>query len=92
MSIIGITKAEDAVTSYKAMTCATAICLDDLINGNVSETSEFFIGLNPMADLLVDLRDTHLGTIQNDFDTIDSTGTITKQASDQGIALMTETS
>lgn len=87
MSIIGITKAEDAVTSYKAMTCASAICLDDLINGNVTETSKFFIGLNPMADLLVDLRDNHMTTIQGDFDSIDSTGTITKQASDKGIAL-----
>ena len=79
MSIIGITKAGDTVTAYKAMTCSASICLDDFINGNVSETGVFFVGLNPMAEMLADLRDNHITTIQTSFSSIDSTpGTPTK--------------
>lgn len=63
VSIIGITKAPEAEKTYQAMSCSVAICLDDLINGNVTTAGSFFIGLNPLKDNLIDLRDTYLGDI-----------------------------
>ena len=53
MCSIGIAKADDVEIAYEAMTCSVAISLDDLINGNVTSTGAFFLGLGPLQEQLI---------------------------------------
>jgi hypothetical protein len=93
MSVIGITKAADAETAYKGMSCSIAICMDDLINGNVTTTGRLFIGLTPLMGQLQDLKDTYIASITTALDSVDDdAGTATKQANDQGVTLLDDIS
>lgn len=45
-SIIGLTNSSDIESSLKSTSCAVAITFDDIINGNVSSSGDFFAGLS----------------------------------------------
>lgn len=55
-SVIGITRAGDIESSYKAVGCSAAITFDDLLNGNPSSTGKYFIGMNGMVSSLGSLN------------------------------------
>ena len=93
VSIIGITRAPEVEKTYSAMSCSVAICLDDFINGNVSSTGNFFLGLTPLQEGLTSLKDGYLADIQTQLDTIDSSaGTETQLATSQGDQLLNDIS
>ena len=83
MCSIGI--ADDVEITSEAMICSVAISLDDLINGNVTSTGAFFLGLGPLQEQLIQLRDNDLPIIQTQFQNIDETGgTVTTLAVAKG--------
>lgn len=55
-SIIGLSRSGDIQSSYEAVGCSAAIAFDDLLNGNVSTTGTFFIGLQPLITSLGSLK------------------------------------
>jgi hypothetical protein len=44
------------VLAYKSVGCSMAIILDDLINGNMSRSGEYFVGLKVLASDMVSLH------------------------------------
>ena len=55
-SVIGITKASDIQSSYNAVSCSLAITTDDLLNGNISTTGKYFLGMNGLIGGLQSLQ------------------------------------
>lgn len=47
-SIVGIVRAGDLQGSFDAVACSGAIALDDLLNGNITTTGTFFMGIRTL--------------------------------------------
>lgn len=47
-AIVGIVRAGDLKASFDAVACSGAIAMDDLINGNITTTGTFFMGLRTL--------------------------------------------
>lgn len=60
-SVIGITRSSDIETSYRSVGCSAAITFDDIINGNVSTTGKYFIGMRGLSNSLGGLRGNLIG-------------------------------
>jgi hypothetical protein len=63
-SVIGITRASDIQSSYTAVSCSVAITADDLLNGNISTTGKYFLGMNNLIGGLNGLQ-SNLGTVND---------------------------
>jgi hypothetical protein len=48
-SIVGISRAGKIVDAYESVGCSIAITLDDVINGNLSTSGTYFVGLKVLA-------------------------------------------
>jgi hypothetical protein len=47
---IGLSKSKDIQTTIEAVGCSVSITLDDIINGNVTETGKFFVGIRTLSN------------------------------------------
>ncbi len=70
------------------MGCSVAICLDDIINGNVTDSNKYFIGLKPLYNSITTIKN-NLSNIDTQFTSIIPTGptataTMTAFATAQG--------
>jgi hypothetical protein len=55
-SIVGISRAGKIVGAYESVGCSIAITLDDIINGNLSTSATYFVGLNVLASDMLKLN------------------------------------
>lgn len=74
-AIIGLSNASDIESSIKTTSCALAFTFDDVINGNISESGQFFAGIKTVGSEFTKLYN-NIDDIKADLDTISSTGTI----------------
>lgn len=52
MGILGLSRSSDIEVSVKATCCTISVLFDDLLNGNVSSSGNFFIGMNGLTTQL----------------------------------------
>lgn len=71
---IGLSKTKDLQKTIEAVGCTVAITLDDIINGNATESGRFFIGLRTLANKMDDIKNS-LTTINTQLNNINPTGT-----------------
>ena len=62
---MGLSKVNDLQKTVSAVSCSVAITLDDLINGNVTSTGKYFLGLQTLYS--------KIGIMQGNLSFIDST-------------------
>ena len=62
---MGLSKVNDLQKTVSAVSCSVAITLDDIINGNVTSTGKYFIGLQTLYN--------QIGNMQGNLSFIDST-------------------
>lgn len=89
INIYAISKTTKVTETYAAVSCSMAICLDDVINGNISHVGSFFIGLNPLGNQLTLLRDYYMDNVATELERIDSSSnTETSLAISKGLSLL----
>lgn len=70
---IGLTKSKDLQNTIESVGCSVSICLDDLINGNVTDSNKYFIGLKPLYNSISMIKN-NLTNIDTQFTSIVPTG------------------
>jgi hypothetical protein len=55
-SIVGIARSGEIESVYSSVGCSIAITLDDIINGNISSSNQYFIGLKALANDMANLK------------------------------------
>ena len=64
-----MSKSKDLQTTIEAVGCSVSIALDDIINGNVTDTGKYFIGLNPLYNSITTIKN-NLSNIDTQFTNI----------------------
>lgn len=70
---IGLSKSKDLQTTIESVGCSVSVTLDDVINGNVTSTGKFFVGIRTLYNQISTIK-TSLATVATQLGTISATG------------------
>lgn len=70
---IGLSKSKDLQTTIESVGCSVSVTLDDVINGNVTSTGKFFVGIRTLYNRISTIK-TSLATVATQLGTISATG------------------
>lgn len=68
---VGLSKSKDVQTTIEAVGCSVSIILDDVINGNVTDSGKFFVGIRTLAKK-IDTIKVSLNNVQTRFNSLSS--------------------